>query len=123
MNLSLYSLLLIPRNARAHRIVTAKKNLARPKLCNFKFAHAITTVTDDAIRTNVLNVPIGMLSKPCGHAVLPTRRSTYDENSAPKSMTSEARNSQMPTFALYNPVSRRGSIVYGISMRFPEIDF
>jgi hypothetical protein len=32
----------------------------------------------------------------------------YDENNAPNSITSDARNSQIPSFALYKPVSARG---------------
>src|SRR6266481_4806703 len=40
----------------------------------------------------------------------------YVENSAPNSITSEARNSQMPSLPFASPVSGRSSTVYGIFM-------
>ena len=54
------------------------------------------------MRTAVLNVPMGMFSKPCGQVPsgAPTRSRMYEENKAPNNMTSDARNSQMPTLAL-----------------------
>jgi hypothetical protein len=79
------------------------------KLFIFKAAQANTTVTDEVMSTAVLNVPIGMFNSPVGHAPATvghcpigawTRRRMYDENSAPNNMISEARNNQIPTFAL-----------------------
>src|SRR5438552_2928125 len=76
----------------------------------------MTIVTDDAIRMTVLIAPSRMLSSPCGHSRAPTRSRMYVENSAPKSMTSDARNSHTPNLPLARPESGRGSTVYGISM-------
>src|SRR5262249_32710911 len=73
-------------------------------------------VTDEQIRITVLIAPSLTLSSPCGHSTAPTRRRMYVENSAPKSMTSDARNNQIPSLPLARPVSGRGSTVYGISM-------
>src|SRR5215467_15523520 len=73
-------------------------------------------VTDEQIRMTVLIAPSLTLSSPCGHSTAPTRSRMYVENSAPKSMTSDARNSQIPSFPFARPVSGRGSTVYGISM-------
>ena len=53
-------------------------------------------------------------SPPCGHAGADVRSSAYDENNAPKSITSDAMNSQMPSVTFVTPVSGRRSIVYGI---------
>src|SRR5437764_5805040 len=66
----------------------------------------------------VLIVPTGTLSSPCGHmpGAASIRRKMYAENSPPKSITSDARKSQMPIFAFQRPVSGRLEIVYGISM-------
>src|SRR5436309_14114863 len=84
----------------------------------FSDAHARTNVTDDMIRIAVFIVPTGTLSKPCGH--MPggesIRRKMYAEKSPPKSITSDARKSQIPIFAFQRPVSGRLEIVYGISM-------
>src|SRR5205814_7365554 len=84
----------------------------------FSDAHARTTVTDDMIRIAVFIVPTGTLSNPCGHmpggeSIL---RKMYAEKSPPKSITSDARKSQIPIFAFQRPVSGRLEIVYGISM-------
>src|SRR5215213_3481707 len=81
-------------------------------------AHAMTIVTEDEIRTSVLNVASGTLRivSPRGQLEAPVRIRMYDANSAPNSMTSEARNSQMPILPLVRPVSRRTSTVYGMSI-------
>ena len=50
-------------------------------------------------------------SGPLGHDDADTRSSAYDENSAPNSITSEARNSQMPSLPFARPVSGRSSTV------------
>jgi hypothetical protein len=57
----------------------------------------------------VLNVASGTfrMVAPRGQSVAPVRSRMYDANSAPKSMTSEARNSQMPIFPFVSPVSCR----------------
>src|SRR5215510_10400146 len=68
------------------------------------------------MRITVLMAPSLTLSSPCGHSTAPTRRRMYVENSAPNSMTSDARNNQIPSLPLARPVSGRGSTVYGISM-------
>src|SRR5438876_8212778 len=84
----------------------------------FSAAHASTTVTDDRIRIAVFMVPTGTLSKPCGHIPggASSRKKMYAEKSPPKSITSDARNNQMPTFAFQRPVSGRVETVYGISI-------
>src|SRR4030095_557112 len=84
----------------------------------FSDAHASTTVTDDMIRIAVFIVPTGTLSKPCGHipGAESTRRKMEAEKSPPKSITSEARKSQIPIFAFQRPVSGRVETVYGISI-------
>ena len=46
-----------------------------------------------------------------GHVGAPLRSSAYDENSEPNSITSEARNSQIPSFGFVSPVSGRTSVV------------
>ena len=44
------------------------------------------------------------------------RKKMYAEKSAPKSITSDARKSQMPILAFQSPVSGRVETVYGISI-------
>jgi len=75
-------------------------------------------VTDEEIRSMVLSVASGTLRMlaPRGHSGAATRSKMYDEKSAPNSITSEAKNSQMPSLALYIPVSGRASTVYGMSI-------
>src|SRR5438874_5667043 len=70
------------------------------------------------IRIAVFIVPTGTLSNPCGHMPggASIRKKMYAEKSPPKSITSEARKSQIPIFAFQRPVSGRVEIVYGISM-------
>ena len=75
------------------------------------------TVTLDEISTNVFTVAIGMLNlephkanSPAGAAIL---KKTYAENNPPKSITSDARKTQIPSFELFNPVSGLSSTVYG----------
>src|SRR4029450_5897940 len=65
----------------------------------------------------VFVVPSGRdsTSSPDGHAGAATRRRAYDENNGPKSMTSEARNTQMPSVTFETPVSARAVVVYGIT--------
>src|SRR4030095_6635838 len=84
----------------------------------FSDAHARTTVTDDKMRIAVFIVPTGTLSKPCGHMPggASIRRKIEAEKSPPKSITSDARKSQIPIFAFQRPVSGRVEIVYGISI-------
>src|SRR6266513_3422267 len=84
----------------------------------FSDAHASTTVTDDRIRIAVFMVPTGTLSKPCGHIPggASSRKKMYAEKSPPKSITSDARNNQMPTFAFQRPGSGRVETVYGSSI-------
>src|SRR5205085_12616743 len=68
-----------------------------------RLAHAKTTVTDEMINTSVLTVASGMFSpssRPCGQCGTPLRRRISDEKSAPKSITSDARKSQIPSLAL-----------------------
>ena len=86
------------------------------KLFSLSEAHDITIVTDEQMRMTVLIAPSFTLSSPCGHSVAPTLSRMYVENSAPNSMTSDARNNQMPSLPLARPESGRGSTVYGISI-------
>ena len=51
-----------------------KNSRCRAQLCIFNSAHAITIVTDDAIRMKVLIMPSQMFSSPCGHSAAPVRR-------------------------------------------------
>ena len=90
--------------------VMAMKTRPAFKLPSRKFAQARTTVTLDAISTNVLTVASGTFSSshPRGQCGAPVRMRISDEKSAPKSMTSDARNSQIPSLPLYTPVSGRG---------------
>ena len=73
----------------------------------------MTIVTDEAIRTTVLSAARGTLSTSCctGHVGAPLRSNAYDENNDPKSITSDARNSQIPSFGFVSPVSGRTSVV------------
>jgi hypothetical protein len=76
MNLSRYSNVLMVKKLSAQRRVIAWYSLNLPKFPIFSDAQAITTVIDEVMRTAVLNVPIGILSRPRGHAPAgaPTRR-------------------------------------------------
>jgi hypothetical protein len=64
-------------------------------------------VTLDVMSTIVFRVASGILSTsaPRGHELLPTRNMTKAENNAPKSITSEAKKSQVPNFPLVTPVT------------------
>src|ERR1051326_9048059 len=96
-----------------HKIVATRYNqYARYRLI-FNVAHAGPTGTEETMRMQVLNVPTGTLSTPCGHTpgAASRRRKMYAEKSAPKSITSEARKSHMPTLAFQRPVSGRVEIV------------
>jgi hypothetical protein len=75
-------------------------------------------VTDERIRKSVLKKASGTLSTsgPWGQEVAPMRSRIRLENKAPKSMTSEERNSQMPSLALESPVTGWGSTTWGISI-------
>jgi hypothetical protein len=70
------------------------------------------------MRIAVFIVPTGTLSSPCGHVpgAASMRRKMYAEKSPPKSITSDARKSQMPILAFQSPVSGRVETVYGISI-------
>jgi hypothetical protein len=78
-------------------------------------AQDITMVTDEAMRMMVLSVASGTFrnSRPWCQVPggAPVRSSTYEENRAPNSITSEARKSQTPSLALNTPVSGRASTV------------
>ncbi len=74
----------------------------------------MTIVTDEAIRTTVFSVASGTLSTSRLHPATigaPVRSNAYDENNDPKSITSDARNSQIPSFGFVSPVSGRTSVV------------
>ena len=88
-----------------------------PKLSIFRDAQDITIVTLEAISTNVLSVASGTFSnsQPWGQDGAPTLSRTNVENRAPNSITSDARNNQIPNFPLYTPVTGCGSTVWGIS--------
>ena len=97
----------------------------------FNETHAITIVTLDRINITVLNVACGMVSfnrciiEPCspigGHTGAPVRSNMYAEKSHPKSIISDAKKSQIPSFELYKPVSSLSSTLYGISIKFPYL--
>src|SRR5262245_61035808 len=78
----------------------------------------MTIVTDEAMRTTVFKVASGTLTIDdwSGQVGAPVRRSAYEENSEPNSITSEARNSHTPSLGLVSPVSGLTSVVYGICM-------
>src|SRR5947209_6955020 len=91
-----YSNPLFTRNASAQARVSAMKIRPHFRFPRRRLAHARTTVTDEAMRMNVLAVASGTLrnSQPRGHTGALVRIRMYDEKSAPNSITSEARNSQ-----------------------------
>jgi hypothetical protein len=64
--LSLYSKDLIPKNANAQTTVITMYTRNLAKLFIFRDAQASTTVTEEVMRTAVLKVPMGMLSRPRG---------------------------------------------------------
>src|SRR5213594_3975535 len=111
---SLYSKYLLTRKIPASTKVPSKYSRCLPQSFIFNDAHAITIVTDELMRMIVLIVPSGTLRSPCGHSGAPTRSRMYDENKAPNSITSDARNNQMPSLPLCNPVSGLASTVYGM---------
>src|SRR5438093_13134613 len=113
---SLYSKYLLTRKIPASTNVPSMYSRCLPQSFIFNDAHAITIVTDELMRMIVLMVPSGTIRSPCGHSTAPTRSRMYVENSAPNSITSDARNNQMPSLPLASPESGRGSTVYGISM-------
>ena len=85
------------------------------KSFNLREAQAITIDTLEEIRTIVFTVAIGTLSfdaqyskSPGGAAIL---KNMYAENNPPKSITSEAKNIQMPNFELISPVSSLSSML------------
>src|SRR2546422_6584244 len=101
----------------AHRRVPAMKSRPHFKLPRRRFAQASTTVTLEAISTKVFTVASGTFRKvqPRGQVGAAVRSRINDENSAPNSITSDARKSQIPSLALYSPVSGRGWTLCGIS--------
>ena len=109
----MYSKYLTIKNTNASATVAPMYRRYFPKSFILSDAQDITIVTDDPMRTMVLSVASGTLRivAPSGHSVAPVRRMMYDEKSAPNSMTSEARNSQIPSLTLFSPVSARGSTV------------
>src|SRR6266571_4347456 len=113
-----YSKYLLTRKMPASTKVATRYTRCAPHLFILSDAHAITIVTDDEIRSTVLNAPSGMFSSWCGHSIEPIRKMMYVEKSAPNSMTSEARNSQMPSLPFASPVSGRSSTVYGMSIDY-----
>src|SRR5436190_11610211 len=105
---------LLTRKTPASTNVRMRYNRCFPHSFNLSDAHAITIVTDELMRMTVLIAPSGTLSSPCGHSAAPLRRMMYVENKAPNSITSEARNSQMPSLPFARPVSCLTSTVYGM---------
>src|SRR5271169_6734150 len=102
-NLCAYSKLLITRKPTPHRIVTPMYNLYLPRFFIFNETQLMTIVTLEIISTSVLIVARGILRPilaPFSQVSAPVRSSTYVENNAPNSITSEARKSQMPSLAL-----------------------
>ncbi len=71
-----YSKYFTTRKSSASPIVSPRCMRNLPKFFIFSDAQAMTIVTDDVMRTTVLNAAIGTFSssKPCGHSVEPTRR-------------------------------------------------
>src|SRR5438445_4636622 len=114
---SLYSKYLLTRKIPASTNVPSKYSRCLPQSFIFNDAHAITIVTDELMRMIVLMVPSGTLRSPCGHSGAPTRSRMYDENKPPNSITSDARNNQMPSLPLCNPVSGLASTVYGMFIK------
>src|SRR5688572_2943852 len=93
----------------------------RVRLPALRLAHASTIVTDEAIRISVLSAASGTLriADWSGQLSAPIRSRAYAENSDPNSITSDARNSQIPSFGFVRPVSGRTSVVYGMSISAP----
>src|SRR5438067_6662973 len=115
-NSCVYSNPLMTRKPTAQRSVAAMNQRPNLRLPRRRNDQAMTTVTLDRIRTKVLTVASGTLRnvQPRGQSGALLRNRIYVEKSAPKSITSDARNSQMPNLALYSPVSGRGWTLYGI---------
>jgi len=92
----------MPMKAKPQRSVARIHIRATCGLRSRRFAHAMTTKTDEAMSTKVLIVAGKTCSsfQPSGHLAAPVRIRISDEKSAPKSMTSEARNNQTPSFPL-----------------------
>src|SRR5208283_3380356 len=104
------------RNTTPNRIVAPMYARYFLKFFMTREAQAITIVILEEMSTAVFSVASGISSAPRGHSGEPTRSKIYVVNKAPNSITSDARKSQMPIFALKSPVSGRGEIVYGISI-------
>src|SRR5207302_2419066 len=113
-NLSEYSKYFTTRKTRARKTVAPIHILNRGKLPILQEAQASTMVMELVISTAVLKVPKGALrtsleSPPSGgQCGAPMRISTQLEKSAPKSITSLARKSQMPNFPFGSPVTGCG---------------
>src|SRR5579871_2541166 len=112
-NLWAYSNPLMIRKPTPHRIVMPIYILYLPRSFFFKDAQLMTIVKLEMIRTMVLIVARGTFrnAAPCSQVSAPVRSNTYVENSAPNNMTSDARNSHMPSLALYRPVSGRSVVL------------
>src|SRR6266571_5656108 len=93
-----YSKPLLTRKASAQTRVREMKIRPHFKLPRRRLAQARTTVTLDAIRMKVFAVASGTLRKvqPRGQVGALVRSRMYEEKSAPNSITSDARNSQIP---------------------------
>src|SRR5579859_371969 len=106
-------MLLMIKKPTPHRNVSPMYNLYLPRFFCFSDTQLMTIVMLEMISTMVLMVARGILrnAAPCSHVSEPVRRRTYVENSAPKSITSDARNSHTPSLALYKPVSGRSVVL------------
>ena len=117
----------------AQIIVTPRYTLYFLMSFCFNDTHAMTIVTLERINMIVLNVACGTVSmsmcniEPCspigGQIGAPVLSKIYAEKRPPNSITSDAKKSHIPNFALYNPVSFLVSTLYGISIICSLINF
>ena len=115
LNLLVYSKYLITIKRAEQSRVMPIYILYLEKSFNLREAQAITMETLEEMRTIVFTVAIGTLSfdaqyskSPGGAAIL---KNIYAEKRPPKSITSEAKNIQIPNFELISPVSSLSSML------------
>ena len=99
------------RNNTEHKRVIPM-NILKPFMSfSLRATQDFTIVQLDRIKLNVFRVAKGMfkcVSPEGGQTGDPTLKRIYAENNPPNNIISDARNSQIPSLALYNPVSSRG---------------
>ena len=99
------------RNSIEHKRVIPM-NILNPFMSfSLRATQDFTMVQLDRIKLNVFRVAKGMfkcVSPEGGQTGDPTLKRIYAENNPPNNIISDARKSQIPSLALYKPVSSRG---------------